>query len=137
MFETIESLRAELRRIVAADRENLVLFLRRLDAFDRERGWARIGFTSLFGYLTRELVPEASAYRRSNLLFLVRRFPALEAPLSDGRLNLTTLEIVGKVMHPENADELIQRSAYLTKQQGSASLRITSLWAAEPAFLTW
>jgi hypothetical protein len=118
MHEHVESLREELRRIVAAERENLVLFLRRLDAFDGEQGWARIGFGSLWAYLLKELhLSESSAGRRLCALRLLRRFPSLEAPLSDGRLNLATLAVLGSVLTEANLDDLVRRASYLTKKE--------------------
>jgi hypothetical protein len=53
---------------------------------------------------------------------LLRRFPQLEAPLADGRLNLTTLEIAGKVMTPENVEALVLQFANLTKRKSEELL---------------
>jgi hypothetical protein len=114
----VRDIHAELQQRVADERAGLVQFLRRLDRFDEEMGWALLAYRSLWDYLVRALhLPEGSAWRRANALKLLRRFPELEAPLTDGRLNLTTVELVGKVMTPGNAADLIARSAYLTKRE--------------------
>ena len=45
---------------------------------------------------------------------LLRNYPQLEAPLSDGRLCLSTLGELAKVLTAENVDELVERAAYLS-----------------------
>jgi len=104
--------------VVAAERKALVTFLRVLDRFDREDGPLRLHCKDLWHYLEKTLHLSApSIYRRTRALQLFRTFPQLEAPLEDGRLNLTTLEVLGRVATPENVDDLIVRFAWKTKRE--------------------
>jgi hypothetical protein len=46
---------------------------------------------------------------------LLRRFPSVEPALRDGRLCLTTLNLLGPVLTDENALDLVTRAAFLSK----------------------
>jgi 5-methylcytosine-specific restriction endonuclease McrA len=113
-----QALDERLHQLAAEERRGLVLFLRTLDRFDEARGWARLGFGSLFDYLTRSLLLcDATAWRRQNAVLLLRRFPQLEAPLGDGSLKLSQLAALGKIMTCENADALIRRACHLSRRK--------------------
>ena len=114
----IRQLDHELQRLIAAERKGLVAFLRVLDRFDRGDGPVRLHCKDLWHYLEKTLHLSApSVFRRTRALHLFRTFPQVEAPLEDGRLNLTTLEILGRVATPENVDDLIVRFAFKTKRE--------------------
>ena len=114
----VRDLDSQLHRLVAAERKGLVDFLRTLDRFDREDGPARLHCRSLWDYLERTLHLSApSVARRIRALHLVRSLPEVEVPLEDGRLNLTTLEVLGRVATRENVSELIGRFAFRTKRE--------------------
>lgn len=103
---------------VGEERRQTLAFLRTLDRFDEERGWERAGYRSLWDYLLRSLhLRESAAGRRIGGMKLLRKFPQLAGPLGDGRLCLSTLGSLGKVLTEENADDLIARSAWLTMEE--------------------
>jgi hypothetical protein len=112
--DRISTLDQELRQLADEEREGLVRFLQRLDAFDREMGWA-IHHPSLWQYLLEELhIREASAQRRIQAMRLLRKYPQLASPLADGRLCLSTLGELSKVMTPSNVDDLVAKAANLS-----------------------
>jgi 5-methylcytosine-specific restriction endonuclease McrA len=48
---------------------------------------------------------------------VLRRFPALEGALRDGRLCLSTVTLLGPLLTPENLADLVARASYLTKAE--------------------
>jgi 5-methylcytosine-specific restriction endonuclease McrA len=102
-------------------------FLLALAAFDRERRWVDLGYSSLFSFLTRELgLSAGAAQNRKTAAELVQKYPAVEAALREGRLCLSTVNEVAKVLTPENAAEVLPRYFGLSARDAafvSASLR--------------
>ena len=85
------------QRSAAAD------FLLALAGFDRRRGWERLGHASLFGFLTRELALSAGAAQlRLSAARLLPRHPAVEAAIRDGRLCISAVGQLARVLTPEN-----------------------------------
>ena len=83
-------------------REHLALseFLVALAAFDAARGWVELGYRSLFELLLRELgLPKGPAYYRMIAAGLIQRYPEVVEPLRDGRLNLTSVTQLAKVIN--------------------------------------
>ena len=77
---------------------------------DRRRGWERLGHASLFSFLTRELgLSKGGAYLRLSAARLLQPFPEILEPLSDGRLCITAVVELAKVLTPGNRDEVIPR----------------------------
>ena len=75
-------------------------------------------YSSLFAYCTDQLKYSGSAAgRRIAGARCLRDYPRAWPMLFDGRLNLTTLCIIARVITPENADELLDRSAGGTQRQ--------------------
>ncbi|MBK9519723.1 MAG: HNH endonuclease [Anaeromyxobacter sp.] len=91
-------------RAAAAD------FLLALADFDRRRGWEQLGHASLFAFLTRELgLSNAAAWYRLTGARLLPRFPAVEAALRKGRLCLTVVGELSRVLTSANAEEVLPR----------------------------
>jgi hypothetical protein len=88
----------------------LAEFLVALAQFDRERRWEDLGHASLFAFLVKGLGLSngAAAYRRA-AVELVQRFPQVLEPIRDGRLCLTTVFELSKVITGENASEVLPR----------------------------
>jgi hypothetical protein len=85
-------------------------FLLALAAFDRERRWAELGYASLFSFLTRELgLSNGAAQNRKTAAALIQKFPQVEVALRHGRLCLSTVNEVAKVLEPENLAEVLPR----------------------------
>ena len=105
----------------------LAEFLVALAAFDRERRWVELGHASLFSFLRRELGLSAGAAQyRKTAAELVQKYPQIEAALRDGRLCLSSVIELAKVITPENAAEVLPRFFGLSSRDAAfvaASIR--------------
>src|SRR5574340_245879 len=90
-------------RSVAVDERGIQAdFLLHLDALDRRRGYAELGYPSLWEYCLRALnLREGAAGRRIGAMRVLRRFPVLVDALRDGRLSLSTPCVLGPVLTAE------------------------------------
>src|SRR5512133_127739 len=96
-------------------------FLLALADFDRSRAWVALGYTSLFYYLHRELKLSAgAAFHRKTAAELIQRFPEVVEPLRDGRLCLSSVCELAKVLTPENRAEVLPRFFHASKQEAKA-----------------
>ena len=102
----------------AAEHHALAEFLVALAAFDEARGWVELGYSSLFYFLLRELgLPKGPAYYRMTAAGLIRKYPELVEPLRDGRLHLTSVTQLARVITPENRAEVPSRFFHLSKRE--------------------
>ena len=107
--------------LLAEERNSLADFLVALADFDRQRGWAALGYATLFQYLERELrLTSSVAARRMTAAGLVQRFPAVVAPLRDGRICMSVVYELAKALSPENAREVLPRFYGLSKREAEA-----------------
>lgn len=106
-----------LRREQAA----LAEFLLALAEFDRRRLWQKLGYTSLFHFLHRELgMSKGAAHYRKTAAELIQRVPAVVQPLRDGRLCITSIIELAKVLTPENREEVLPRFFHRSRQEAKA-----------------
>src|SRR5512138_325055 len=99
-------------RIAAAD------FLLALAEFDRKRAWMELGHSSLFYFLHRDLgLSKGAAFYRKTAAELIQRFPSVVEPLRDGRLCLTSVVELAKVLTEENLEEVLPRFFQLSKRE--------------------
>lgn len=102
-----KGLDARMKALRGDERHVQVEFLRHLDEFDRLRGWEMYGLTSLWDYCERELgLPKGAIYRRTHAMFVMRAYPEVVPMLRDGRLSMTTLNLLEEVLTPANASKL-------------------------------
>jgi hypothetical protein len=93
-------------------------FILALSDFDARQLWRELGHTSLFYFLRRELRLSAGAAQyRKTAAELVRTFPEVEAALREGRLCLSTVVEVAKVLTPENRAEVLPRFFGLSRRR--------------------
>jgi hypothetical protein len=96
-------------------------FLVALAEFDRQRLWLRLGFANLFEYLHRELgLSRGSAHYRKVAAQLVQRFPEVVEPLRSGKLCITVVLELAKVITPENTADVLPRFFHRSKQEAKA-----------------
>ena len=113
-----KTLAACLRATAGEERERQVDFLRYLDPFDARRSYLEAGYGSLWQFCLRELaLREGAAGRRIGAMRVLREFPALEAPLRDGRLSLTTVVTLRPVLTKETLEEMVARAAFKTDEE--------------------
>jgi hypothetical protein len=85
-------------------------FLVALADFDRRRLWIDLGYTSLFHFLHRDLrLSAGAASQRKSAAELLCRVPEAAEPLRDGRLYLSSIIEVARVVTPENQAEVLPR----------------------------
>lgn len=98
-----------MRELRGDERNEQVEFLRHLDEFDKLRGWQLYGLTSLWQYCEVELgLPAGAIYRRTHAMTVMRAYPRVIEMLRDGRLSMTTLNLLEEVLTPENASRLFR-----------------------------
>ena len=104
--------------LLRAERGALADLLLSLAEFDRVAAYRELGFATFFDYLHRELrLSRGSAHYRQVATRLVERFPEIVEPLRDGRLCLTTVIVVARVMTEENRYEVLPRFFGLSRQE--------------------
>jgi 5-methylcytosine-specific restriction endonuclease McrA len=117
----LSSARESSRRLAdLLHREHLALadFLVALSGFDRAGACRTLGFANVFDYLLRELkLSRGAAHYRKVAARLVARFPEVVEPLRDGRLCLTSIVELAKVMTEANRAEALPRFFHCSKQE--------------------
>jgi hypothetical protein len=107
-----------LRELAGEERNVQVEFILHLEEFDRRRAYVEAGHPSLWAYCLEVLhLREGAAGRRIQAMRVLRRFPRLEGALRDGRLCLSTVQLLGLVLTEENLEDLVARAAYRTKAE--------------------
>ena len=102
------ALASRLASLLRQEHHALADFLVALADLDRRRGWVELGHSGLFPFLHCELgLSKASAFFRKTAAELIQRFPEIAEPLRDGRLCLTTMASLSKVLTPENRAEVL------------------------------
>ena len=115
----------KLRGLVGDERNVEVEFLLHLDRFDTARGYELFGLRTLWEYCRQELnLLEGAIWRRTNAMVLLRRFPQAEARLRDGRLSMTSLVMLGKILTEQNVFETFENVV------GKSSRQIEEIVAA-------
>jgi hypothetical protein len=105
-LELLEARR--LRDLIASllrkERSAMADFLIALSDFDRRRGWEPLGHPHLFAFLVAELhLSKSAAFYRKSAAELLQGFPEMIEPLRDGRLCLSTIAELAKVLTAENS----------------------------------
>jgi HNH endonuclease len=111
----------QLAALLSREHAALADFLVALAGFDRERRWLELGYTSLFWFLHRELgLSKGAAFYRKAAAELVQGYPEVIEPLRDGRLCLTSVAELAKVITPENRRDVVARFFHASKQEAKA-----------------
>ena len=117
-MNTARALTARLADLLAREHGALADFLLALADFDRRRLWVELGYASVFYFLHRELgLSKGAAHYRKVAAGLVQRFPEIAEPLRDGRLCLTSIVELAKVLTPENQAEVLPRFFHRSKRE--------------------
>ena len=110
----------------------MVEFLLALAAFHERKQWAELGYRSLFVYLHEELkLSKAAAFYRKSVVELMLKFPEVVAPLRDGRLCMTAVVELAKVLTAENIGAVLPRYFHCSKREAQA-LTVEMAPVAEP-----
>ena len=89
-----------------------------LAEFDRLALHRELGFATFFDYLHRELgLSRGSAHYRQVATRLVAKFPEVVEPIRDGRLCLTSVIELARVMTDANRHEVLPRFFHVSRQE--------------------
>jgi hypothetical protein len=114
----VRDLSNRLAELLRDERHALADFLLALADFDRVRGWEHMGHSSLFNYLHRDLgLSKGAAFYRMTAAQLIRRHPEVVEPLRQGKLCLTNVVELSKVLTAENRGEVLPRFFHVSKQE--------------------
>jgi HNH endonuclease len=114
-------LTTRLAELLRREHAALADFLIALADFDRERRWLELGHTSLFYFLHRELgLSKGAAFYRKTAAELVQRYPEVIEPLRQGKLCITSVVELAKVITPENRGEVVPRFFHASKREAKA-----------------
>src|SRR5574341_2253708 len=120
-MDSARELTTRLLDLLRREQSALADFLLALSDFDAERRWQELGYTSLFYFLHRELgMSKGAAHYRKTAAELLRRVPEVVEPLRDGRLCITTIIALAKVLTPENREEVLPRFFNCSRQEAKA-----------------
>jgi hypothetical protein len=109
---------ARLAALLSSEHHAMADFLVALAEFDRGQAWVELGHASLFSYLNRELrLSTGAAFYRQTAARLIQEFPEVVEPLKHGRLCLTTIVEVSKVVTRDNVAEVLPRFFGKSKQE--------------------
>jgi hypothetical protein len=113
-----EELIAEVKRLAGCERDATARLVTHLAELDARRLYLGAGFPSLFAYCTTALrLSENEAYNRIEAARTARRFPVLFALLQDGRVNLTTVRLLGSHLSAENHEELLSAASGRSRRE--------------------
>jgi hypothetical protein len=117
----------DLAELLRKERGFMTDFILALADFDRQKLWRELGHTSLFTFLHRELkLSKGAAWNRKVAAELVQEYPAVEAAMRSGKLCMSTVTEVARVLTPENWEDVLPRFFGLSRQEAkgvSVSLR--------------
>jgi hypothetical protein len=126
-MDNARSLASRLLDLLRREQSAMADFLLALGDFDRKRLWQDLGHTSLFTFLHRELgLSKGASHFRKVASELVQRYPEVVEPLRDGRLCITSVVELAKVITPQNRAEVLPRFFHTSKKEAkevSAELR--------------
>ncbi len=110
-----------LAELLGREHVRLGEFLVELAEFDDAELWKSLGHASLFMYLHRDLhLSLGAAHVRMVAARLVRRFPEMVEPLRDGRLCLSVVTEVARVLTRGNRAEVLPQFFGLSKREAKA-----------------
>jgi hypothetical protein len=111
-------LRDQLKQFLRTEQAAMADFLIALADFDRRRGWVPLGHANLFAFLLSELgLSPAPTWFRQEAARLLQRFPELERPLREGKLCLTSMGELAKVLTEENQAAVLPRFLGLSTRE--------------------
>jgi hypothetical protein len=109
MTDARESSR-RLAELLRANQGAVADFVAALAEFHREGLWAALGHASLFRFVHDELgLPNAAAYHRKVAAELTLRFPEVVEHLRDGRLCISRVVDLARVLTERNRNEVLPR----------------------------
>jgi 5-methylcytosine-specific restriction endonuclease McrA len=95
-------------------------FILALATFDREKRWRELEYASLFSFLRSGLGLSAGAAQyRKTAAELVQRYPQVEDALRQGKLCLSSVVELAKVLTPGNVSDVLPRFFGLSRREAA------------------
>ena len=114
-------LAARLASLLRNERHAMAEFLVALADFDDRKAWMKLGHASLFTFLHRDLgLSKGASHFRKVAAELIQRYPEVVDPLRDGKLCITSVVELARVITPENRAEVLPRFFHASKQEAKA-----------------
>ena len=109
---------SSIRKLSDRERETVLSILVHLVEIERRRLYLEMGYSSLYEFCVKRLgYWEATAARRVSIARCIGRFPLAGRALFSGKVTLTNLALVTKLITAENASDLLSRIAGTSKKQ--------------------
>lgn len=109
-----------LAELLSRERDAMAEFLIALADFDRQRAWAELGYSSLFWFLHRRLgISKCAAHYRKVASELIQKHPEVLAALREGRLCLSSIAELAKVLTAENCADVLPRFFHLSRREAA------------------
>jgi hypothetical protein len=120
-MDTARDLAARLASLLRNERYAMAEFLVALADFHDRKIWMKLGHASLFAFLHRDLgLSKGASHFRKVAAELIQRYPEVVEPLRDGRLCITSVVELARVITPENRAEVLPRFFHASKQEAKA-----------------
>src|SRR5262249_25277226 len=117
------------------ERVSTAAFLAAIAEFDRRRLYAPAAHPSMFSYCVHQLgLSEDAAAKRIQAARAAQRFPTIFAALADGRLHLTSVNLLAPYLTEETAGELLVAASRKTKGE---VLQLLAERFPRPEVLPW
>jgi hypothetical protein len=115
---TARELSRNLADLLRREHEAMADFLVALADFDQRRCWAELNHANLFSFLTRDLgLSNGAAAYRKTAAELIGRWPEVADALRQGKLCISSVVALAKVITPENRAEVLPRFFHLSKRE--------------------
>jgi hypothetical protein len=113
-------LKKHLVELLRREHHAMADFILALATFDREKRWRELEYASLFSFLRSGLGLSAGAAQyRKTAAELVQRYPEVEDALRLGKLCLSSVVELAKVVTPENLSEVLPRFFGLSRREAA------------------
>ena len=110
-----DTLLSQFGDLVQQDYERKANLIRHIDAIDQRKLWAKLGHSSLFGFLVvRYRMSESTAAKRIGAVRTARRFPVLFAMIARGEIHLSGIHRLTVHLTPENHESILAEAKHKT-----------------------
>ncbi len=107
-----------IRKLSETERKTVLSILVHLIEIDRRKLYLPLGFSSLYEFCTERLgYSESTAARRISIARCIRDYPAVYRSLSCGKVSMTNLAMITRIMTPENVSDLLCRIEGASKRE--------------------
>jgi len=101
---------SRIRKLSETERKAVLSILIHLIEIERRKLYLPLGFSSLFEFCMEHLgYSESTASRRIRIARCIRDFPQCYRALASGKVSMTSLAMITRIINTENASELLSR----------------------------